>query len=93
MIDLTDPKSFDSLTTWKKNFFLHCNTQEESRFPLIIIGNKSDLEEKRQVSRKDVEDWCEESGGFEYIETSAKEHSEVEDLFFRLVKKGLLEEN
>ena len=47
---------------------------------IIIIGNKSDLEEKRQVSTEEGQRFAKEEG-LVFLETSAKSSENVEDAF------------
>lgn len=50
---------------------------EEDKIPLLVVGNKSDLEERRQVpveeARSKAEEW-----GVQYVETSAKTRANVD---------------
>lgn len=50
---------------------------EEDKIPLLLVGNKSDLEERRQVSVDDArtkgEEW-----NVQYVETSAKTRANVD---------------
>lgn len=50
---------------------------EEDKIPLLLVGNKSDLEERRQVpvdeARGKAEAW-----GVQYVETSAKTRANVD---------------
>ena len=50
---------------------------EEDKIPLLVVGNKSDLEERRQVlveeARAKAEEW-----GVQYVETSAKTRANVD---------------
>lgn len=50
---------------------------EEDKIPLLLVGNKSDLEERRQVSveeaRGKAEEWA-----VQYVETSAKTRANVD---------------
>ena len=50
-----------------------------------LIGNKTDLEDKRQVTSKEAEDFANEKG-FIFHEVSAKTGDGVEDLFNNKVK-------
>lgn len=51
--------------------------KEEEAIPLLLVGNKSDLEERRQVSADDATakagEW-----GVQYVETSAKTRANVD---------------
>ena len=49
---------------------------------MILVGNKSDLEDKRQVSQEEGQELAEKYG-LEFYETSAKTGSNVDDVFFK----------
>lgn len=55
---------------------------EEDKIPLLVVGNKSDLEERRQVpveeARTKAEEW-----GVQYVETSAKTRANVDKVSVR----------
>jgi GTPase SAR1 family protein len=46
----------------------------------MLIGNKSDLEEKRVVSREEGEKFAQDNGLF-FLETSAKTDDNVDEVF------------
>lgn len=54
---------------------------EEDKIPLLLVGNKSDLEDKRKVSvtgaREKADEW-----GVQYVETSAKTRANVDKVWF-----------
>ena len=52
--------------------------------PMILVGNKKDLENKRQVPIEDAKKLA-ESWGIEYIETSAKTNINCNEAFEKLV--------
>lgn len=57
---------------------------EEDKIPLLVVGNKSDLEERRQVpveeARSKAEEW-----GVQYVETSAKTRANVDKVRWHLL--------
>lgn len=55
---------------------------EEDKIPLLLVGNKSDLEERRQVSVDDARAKAEE-WGVQYVETSAKTRANVDKVCLR----------
>lgn len=65
--DITNRKSFDNL----KNWILDINSRSISLPEIIIIGNKSDLEDKREVSYDDGWQFSHELG-YEFFEISTK---------------------
>jgi len=59
--------------------------KESTSVPLVIVGNKSDLEDLRQVSRKEAEQLC-RSFNSEYIESSAKNNVNIDHIFHTLIR-------
>ena len=55
-------------------------------YPILVIGNKSDLINLREVSKEQAEAWCDQNFCI-YIETSAKEKLGVEDAFSIITEK------
>ena len=91
--DITNHNSFQNLDLWLEEVEKHGATN----LTKILIGNKSDLEELRQVEKKEAEKKAEEMG-MPFLETSAKEGTNVEKVFLYVIKeikekmeKGLLE--
>ena len=59
-------------------------------FPFMVIGNKSDLEEKRTVSADEAKRYMSELGlDCEHAETSAKNNNNVDMAFKALAQKAL----
>ena len=54
--------------------------------PILLVGNKQDLEDERAVSYDDGKKLA-ESWGIEYIETSAKNNFNCKEAFERLAQK------
>uniref|UniRef100_A0A6B2LK82 Uncharacterized protein n=1 Tax=Arcella intermedia TaxID=1963864 RepID=A0A6B2LK82_9EUKA len=78
--DVTKEISFDHLEKWKDL----CQ-QQETRFPLVVVGNKIDLQKECKFEEK-VEKWC-ESNGFSHFETSAKSKIGVDEMFFKALQE------
>ena len=64
--DITDEGSFEHIKDWLKDINIYNNNAIK-----LIIGNKSDLSEKREVTEEDRK-FLEEQTGIDIIETSAK---------------------
>ncbi|KAH8120693.1 rab-type small GTP-binding protein [Phellopilus nigrolimitatus] len=79
--DVTDPKSFENIDTWFANVEQHASDGVDK----ILVGNKSDWEDKRAVMSDAGEQKAKELG-VDFIETSAKENREVENAFFKLAR-------
>ncbi|XP_037830439.1 ras-related protein ralB-B isoform X3 [Kryptolebias marmoratus] len=60
--------------------------KEEEGIPLLLVGNKSDLEDRRKVS---VDEAAAKAGewGVQYVETSAKTRANVDKVFFDLMRE------
>jgi small GTP-binding protein len=78
--DVTKEISFDHLENWKDL----CQ-QQEARFPLVVVGNKIDLQKECKFQEK-VEKWC-ISNGFSHFETSAKSKIGVDEMFFKALQE------
>jgi small GTP-binding protein len=79
--DLTRKDTLDNLLTWKE--------EVESKIgivPNILVGNKLDLitSESRIINLDDVNHIKQQVSASEYIETSAKIGTKVEDVFSKL---------
>ncbi|KAL7631452.1 UNVERIFIED_CONTAM: hypothetical protein RMT77_017133 [Armadillidium vulgare] len=78
-----DPLSFKNLDTWRKEFKHYADVKAD--FPFLVVGNKVDL--GRKVSREDAENWCLENGDLPYVETSAKDSTNVEEAFMLCLRR------
>ena len=85
--DVTNSESFDNLKFWISS--IKTNLFEKNIFiPIIIIGNKIDLEDMRDIS-KDVASAFAKENNFKYFETSAKTGEGVDEAFSDLVNQIL----
>ena len=82
MYDITDFKSFDSISEWIKNIY----EKKDENYPLILIGNKYDLKDGREVSEEEGLETAEKYKTT-YFETSAKEGINVEEAIDELINK------
>lgn len=68
--DITNTESFDNLKFWINS--IKTNMENKNVFiPVIIIGNKTDMEESREIMIEDAKKFAEENK-YKYFETSAK---------------------
>jgi small GTP-binding protein len=77
--DITDRASFEHVEYWITQLEQHGDTKVQK----ILVGNKSDLEECRKVSREDGAALAARCG-MEFFETSAKTGESVEDAFLKI---------
>lgn len=80
---LDNKNSFYNLRNWLNS--IKDNTQADS-IQLIIIANKSDLVNEREVDRDLVEKKAKELN-IQYFETSAKENINLDDAFNTVIEK------
>ena len=74
--DITDRDSFENLNSW----LIEIEKNANKNVYKLLIGNKCDLEDKRQVTYQEGKDFA-ESNGMKFIETSAKADSKVKEAF------------
>ena len=84
--DITNEKSFNNLSNWKREFINQGGVQDAETFPFIVIGNKCDKEEERAVDKQHAEEFCRENGNMPFFETSAKDDECVSAAFLEAVK-------
>lgn len=60
--------------------------KQDDTVPFLLVGNKSDLEERRKVSRDEIESKIRE-WKVPYVETSAKTRTNVDKVFFDLMRE------
>eukprot|EP01088_Endostelium_zonatum_P004649 TRINITY_DN15964_c0_g1_i1.p1 TRINITY_DN15964_c0_g1~~TRINITY_DN15964_c0_g1_i1.p1 ORF type:complete len:206 (+),score=62.64 TRINITY_DN15964_c0_g1_i1:122-739(+) len=84
--DITKRETFDALEQWRKTFLIQAGEEGNEEFPMLIIGNKTDLEDQRQVTQKDLNDWCKSHGGLLGLQTSVKDCINVDKAFQSIVQ-------
>mmetsp|Transcript_75414 Transcript_75414/g.182209 ORF Transcript_75414/g.182209 Transcript_75414/m.182209 type:complete len:214 (+) Transcript_75414:14-655(+) len=80
--DITDRASFLNTSMWIENV----RAERGDDVVIMLVGNKSDLSEKRQVSNQEGEDKAAQENVV-FIEASAKEGYNIKTLFRRLATK------
>ena len=74
--DITKKQSFDSIRNWIRQ-----TEDVNSSFQKIIVGNKSDLSDKRVVPKENLDKFCSNNSKAKGIETSAKLGINIEETF------------
>eukprot|EP00004_Rigifila_ramosa_P006379 TRINITY_DN170_c0_g1_i13.p1 TRINITY_DN170_c0_g1~~TRINITY_DN170_c0_g1_i13.p1 ORF type:complete len:191 (+),score=48.43 TRINITY_DN170_c0_g1_i13:201-773(+) len=80
---ITSRSSFDEVSSFRDQIL---RVKDADKVPLIIVGNKCDLESERQVTTAEGRELC-KSVGSPFMETSAKARINVEEAFFELVRE------
>ncbi|MFX1354644.1 MAG: GTP-binding protein [Promethearchaeota archaeon] len=89
VFDLTRRATFDALNKWISDFregTKDCLPIKEKNLPIIIIGNKYDLDELREVTEEEAIDFMRKYDCSGYIETSAKTGENIEDSYGTLTR-------
>jgi len=77
--DVSRKDTFDVLGTWKDAFLIQTNQEGNNKFPMLIIGNKIDRQD-RVVTTEMGKEFCGKNG-IEYVECSAKDSINVAKAF------------
>lgn len=80
--DITRRDTFNHLANWLKD----CREYANSNMAIMLIGNKSDLEARREVKKEEGEAFAREHGLI-FMETSAKTAANVEEAFIGTAKE------
>jgi len=77
--DITDRKSFDTAKRWLGDIDRYaCKNVNK-----LLVGNKCDMDTKRQVEYEEAKAFAEERG-IPFLETSAKDATNVEKAFIQM---------
>ena len=75
--DVTKRETFENLNMWNKEIDINTDGAPVVR---VLVGNKIDESDKRQVSRKEGEGWAHEHSML-FIESSAKTRVGIQQVF------------
>ena len=82
--DITDKESFNSVKTWISEIKKYAQTDVVK----LLIGNKCDLESKREIETEEGRQLA-KTLGMDFMETSAKETTRIEDAFVKMTRDVL----
>ena len=82
VFDITKRGSFTNITKWNESL----NNNSSGTIATLLVGNKVDLKEQREVSHDEAIKYAEELN-YAYIETSAKNSTNVNRAFELLAKE------
>ena len=80
--DITNESSFNNLKNWMTLIQEECNIG----IPIIIVGNKIDLENKRVISKEKAMEFA-KSQNIDYIETSSKTGENIDKTIKMITEK------
>ncbi|XP_023770278.2 ras-related protein RABH1e [Lactuca sativa] len=78
--DVTNRKSYLNISTWIEDV----RTKRGNDAVIVLVGNKTDLVDKRQVSTEEGDNQARKFGCM-FVETSAKDGFNVRHVFFRII--------
>ncbi len=83
MYDITRYSSLKNLTDWM-TIFDGTVKRNEFQIPVLMVGGKLDLEERRSVSKKEAIDLAKYHNLLNYIECSAKTGDNIDQIFIEI---------
>eukprot|EP01121_Diplochlamys_sp_Union-15-3_P000744 TRINITY_DN1061_c0_g1_i1.p1 TRINITY_DN1061_c0_g1~~TRINITY_DN1061_c0_g1_i1.p1 ORF type:complete len:213 (+),score=36.25 TRINITY_DN1061_c0_g1_i1:51-689(+) len=78
--DISKKDSFDNIERWLTELRQHA----DANIVIMLVGNKSDLRHLREVPTERAREFCQENG-LSLVETSAKDNSNVDFAFQKLI--------
>ncbi|XP_071943607.1 ras-like protein 2 [Antedon mediterranea] len=82
VFSLCNKNSFDEIFKFHRQIL---RVKDREEFPMVLIGNKADLKEQRQVSTNDIE-MLSRDLNMKFVECSAKTRQNVDEAFHELVR-------
>jgi len=83
VFSITDTDSFQSTQDFREQIL---RVKGDDSVPFLLVGNKCDLDERRKISRDEAEGRAAQ-WKVPYVETSAKTRSNVDKVFFDLMRE------
>jgi GTPase KRas protein len=80
---ITSRQSFEEIMTYQQQIL---RVKDKDFFPVIVVGNKCDLESERQVSTQEGQELANHYN-CKFIETSARTNVNVEEAFHDIVRE------
>jgi len=79
--EISSQASFESIDTkWSKELM----DNADQNIVVLLVGNKNDLEERREVSFEEAQEYAQRQG-MTFIETSALDSTNVEQAFMQVI--------
>uniref|UniRef100_A0A3B4X952 RAS related n=1 Tax=Seriola lalandi dorsalis TaxID=1841481 RepID=A0A3B4X952_SERLL len=81
-LSLCPPNSYHEVQKFHTQIL---RVKDRDDFPMVLVGNKADLEQQRVISREDAQAFARENR-IHYMEASAKNRYNVDEAFLELVQ-------
>ncbi|PIK35671.1 putative ras-related protein, partial [Apostichopus japonicus] len=86
VFSITEQESFATTTEFREQILRVKHNKSEDQIPFLLVGNKADLTDARQVSLEEAQERA-TAWKVSYVETSAKTRENVDKAFFDLMRK------
>jgi Ras-related protein Rab-32 len=86
--DVSRPMTFDAVAKWKQDIDDKIKLSNGKALPVILLGNKCDLDEAK-IDRAKLDEFCEQNGFAGWFDTSAKMNINIDKAARSLVEKIL----
>lgn len=83
VFSITEHESFSATMEFRDQIL---RVKGDDNIPFLLVGNKADLEDKRQVSLEEAQNRAKQ-WNVPYVETSAKTRANVDKVFFDLMRE------
>ena len=87
VFSITNQNSFHELLELREQII---RIKDDPHVPLVLVGNKSDLEEDRAVSRARAFQLCQQWGNVPYFEASARRRTNVNESFVAVTRQIIM---
>lgn len=81
---ITSRSSFEEIAAFYQQIL---RVKDKDSFPVVLVGNKSDLEADRRVSVEEGQNLARQFNNCKFLETSAKKRVNVDVAFYELVRQ------
>eukprot|EP01087_Luapelamoeba_hula_P010515 TRINITY_DN2784_c0_g1_i1.p1 TRINITY_DN2784_c0_g1~~TRINITY_DN2784_c0_g1_i1.p1 ORF type:complete len:203 (+),score=32.28 TRINITY_DN2784_c0_g1_i1:104-712(+) len=86
LYSITDQSTFDEIERFRTKILNVKDVSSENAPPIVLVGNKVDLTENREVATNEGADFAKRIG-CDFFEASAKTRLNVQESFFQLVRR------
>eukprot|EP01088_Endostelium_zonatum_P012127 TRINITY_DN262_c0_g1_i1.p1 TRINITY_DN262_c0_g1~~TRINITY_DN262_c0_g1_i1.p1 ORF type:complete len:204 (+),score=46.75 TRINITY_DN262_c0_g1_i1:18-629(+) len=83
--DITSQSSFERAKAWVRELMKHKQTEES--LVMALVGNKLDLEDDREIQANVADEYRKECNVDIFLETSAKQGTNVYEVFLEIARK------
>jgi len=83
---LNNKNSFHDLENFYRFVLRAKDVDVETRSAFVLVGNKVDLEDQREVTQQEATRFAEKIGASAYVETSAASGANIHDVFAEVVR-------